>query len=109
MILPARESQRYETSLSSTLYVLNNIFDRVTSMKALRVVGSHGPSAKRYLAMYRTANAGQVLVEEEALSQYDALQYYPVHINETFCNRYKVAVKLGFGGSSTVWLCQDAV
>lgn len=83
-------------------------------MKALRVVRSQGIArsqriAERHLAMYRTAGAGQVFVEEETLSHYDALQYYPVHINQTFCNRYKVAAKLGFGGSSTVWLCEDIV
>lgn len=59
--------------------------------------------------MYHTAVAGQVFIEEETLSQYDASQYYPIHINQTFCNRYKVAAKLGFEGSSTVWLCEDIV
>ena len=85
-----------------------NVLDGLASMKALRVVRSQR-IAKRHLAMYRTAGAGQVFVEEETLLYYDALKYYPVHINQTFCNRYKVAAKLGFGGSSTVWLCEDIV
>ena len=75
-------------------------------MKALRVVRSHH-LVKRYPAMYHAASMGQVLVEEESLSHYNTSQYYPVHLNQTFCSRYKIAAKLGFGGSSTVWLCED--
>ena len=47
------------------------------------------------------------LIEEETLSHYQASDYFPVHINQVLFDRYKVAVKLGFGGSSTVWLCED--
>lgn len=77
-------------------------------MRILRVAGTYGTISTRYLATYPSTNADQVFLEEETLSHYDASSYYPVHIGQTFRNRYEVAVKLGFGGSSTVWLCHDA-
>jgi serine/threonine-protein kinase SRPK3 len=40
-------------------------------------------------------------------SYYDPSLYYPVHLKQTFHERYTTAVKLGFGGYSTVWLCHD--
>jgi serine/threonine-protein kinase SRPK3 len=46
-------------------------------------------------------------VEEETLPHYAASQYYPVQIGETFCARYQVVGKLGFGVTSTVWLARD--
>ncbi|RYG50584.1 hypothetical protein EON66_11680 [archaeon] len=33
--------------------------------------------------------------------------YHPVHIGETYNNRYVVLSKLGWGHFSTVWLCDD--
>ena len=46
-------------------------------------------------------------VEEEGLPSYVAGDYYPVAMGEVFASRYQVVSKLGFGVSSTVWLCQD--
>lgn len=46
-------------------------------------------------------------LEEETLLHYTASSFYPVHIGQIFHEKYQVKVKLGFGGSSTVWLCQD--
>lgn len=46
-------------------------------------------------------------VEEETLPTYRAEKYYPVHIGEVFDNRYQVIAKLGYGVTSTVWLCRD--
>lgn len=48
-----------------------------------------------------------MLVEEEELPDYVAKDYYPANIGQTFNDRYKIVGKLGFGGSSTVWLCRD--
>lgn len=60
-----------------------------------------------YLAMsYRTMVDSQPM-EEETTSYYDSSLYYPVHCNQNFAGRYKTAVKLGYGGYSTVWLCYD--
>ena len=62
---------------------------------------------KRYLVMCHAASTGLAFVEKEMLSHYNASQYYPVHLYQTFCSRYTIAVRRGFGASSTVWLCED--
>ncbi|KAK2865345.1 hypothetical protein FQN49_003671 [Arthroderma sp. PD_2] len=46
-------------------------------------------------------------IEEEGLPNYVADNFYPVYIGEVFASRYQVVSKLGFGMSSTVWLCRD--
>lgn len=46
-------------------------------------------------------------VEEETAPQYKAEKFYPVRLGEVFCSRYQVVAKLGFGTSSTIWLCRD--
>lgn len=46
-------------------------------------------------------------VEEEELPFYVAEQYYPVYIGEVFAARYQVVSKLGYGTSSTAWLCRN--
>ncbi|KAB8215212.1 kinase-like protein [Aspergillus novoparasiticus] len=48
-----------------------------------------------------------VTFEEETLPDYLEERYYPVHIGEIFKSQYQVVTKLGFGSSSTVWLCRD--
>ncbi|KAL9100958.1 MAG: hypothetical protein Q9163_003722 [Psora crenata] len=75
-------------------------------MKAVWVTRSQY-MVKRYPAICHTASIGRALVEEESLSHYNTSQYYPVRLNQIFSSRYKIAAKLGFGGSSTVWLCED--
>jgi len=47
------------------------------------------------------------IVEEERLPFYDHNDYYPMRIGEVIENRYQVVAKLGYGTSSTVWLCHD--
>ncbi|GFG14846.1 CMGC/CLK protein kinase [Aspergillus lentulus] len=46
-------------------------------------------------------------VEEEELPFYVAERYYPVYIGEVFAGRYQVVSKLGYGTSSTAWLCRN--
>ncbi|PWY77891.1 kinase-like protein [Aspergillus eucalypticola CBS 122712] len=46
-------------------------------------------------------------IEEETLPFYKPENYYPVSIGEVFGFRYQVVSKLGYGTSSTVWLCRD--
>ena len=48
-----------------------------------------------------------VLLEEETLPTYRAIDHYPVRMNEVINKKYRVVSKLGFGVSSTVWLAQD--
>ncbi len=47
------------------------------------------------------------LIEEQTLPRYCPQRYYPVHLGETFNDRYLVVAKLGYGASSTVWLTRD--
>lgn len=61
------------------------------------------PQSSRSLSISRASTAA---IEEETLTNYTS-QYYPVHIKQIFNNRYEVLAKLGYGGYSTVWLCQD--
>lgn len=46
-------------------------------------------------------------IEEETLPTYKAEKYYPARIGEIFNNRYQIVGKLGYGVTSTVWLCRD--
>lgn len=49
-----------------------------------------------------------LLYMQESLSRYRAGGYHPVTLGDTFKDgRYKVHHKLGWGGSSTVWLAYD--
>jgi serine/threonine-protein kinase SRPK3 len=49
----------------------------------------------------------QEKIEEEDLPAYCAEKFYPVRLGEVFNSRYQVVAKLGFGTSSTIWLCRD--
>ena len=44
-------------------------------------------------------------IEEEELPLYVPKDYYPVHIGGVFASRSQVVSKLGYGTSSTAWLC----
>ncbi|EDN10633.1 predicted protein [Histoplasma mississippiense (nom. inval.)] len=46
-------------------------------------------------------------IEEETLPAYKAEKYYPARIGEIFNDRYQIVGKLGYGVTSTVWLCRD--
>ncbi|KAM3423965.1 hypothetical protein BST61_g1358 [Cercospora zeina] len=46
-------------------------------------------------------------IEEETLPDYVASQFYPARIGEILRDRYQIVGKLGFGGTSTVWLARD--
>ncbi|KAH9215961.1 kinase-like protein [Leptodontidium sp. 2 PMI_412] len=48
-----------------------------------------------------------VKIEEEMLPFYNPRLFYPVRIGEVFGNRYQVVAKLGYGTTSTTWLCHD--
>lgn len=47
------------------------------------------------------------MVEEERLPSYNRNHYYPMRMGEVLKDRYRVVAKLGYGASSTVWLCRD--
>ncbi|KAM0713517.1 hypothetical protein Q7P37_010479 [Cladosporium fusiforme] len=45
--------------------------------------------------------------DEESLVGYKAEEYYPLRLGEVFNSKYQVVAKLGFGTTSTVWLCRN--
>ncbi len=47
------------------------------------------------------------LIQEQTLPRYCPNHYYPVHVGDTFNDRYQVIAELGFGTSSTVWMARD--
>lgn len=64
-------------------------------------------AARRVLACFRRQSQGQELVEEENVKACTHLGWYPVVIGEVFLDRYEVLGKLGWGQTSTIWLCKD--
>ncbi|EYE91453.1 kinase-like protein [Aspergillus ruber CBS 135680] len=46
-------------------------------------------------------------IKEEILHGYIAERYYPVYVGQIFNSRYQIITKLGFGATSTIWLCLD--
>jgi serine/threonine-protein kinase SRPK3 len=46
-------------------------------------------------------------IDEESLSDYDPKSYYPVQSNDTVGGIFRAKVKLGYGRTSTTWLCTD--
>ncbi|KAG6354358.1 hypothetical protein INS49_004375 [Diaporthe citri] len=46
-------------------------------------------------------------VDEESYSWYSPKEFFPVRIGELIRDRYQVITKLGYGTSSTSWLCRD--
>lgn len=46
-------------------------------------------------------------IEEQSLPFYHQKRYYPVEIDQTFDNRYRIIAKIGYGAYSTVWLAWD--
>ncbi|KAK7676386.1 hypothetical protein QCA50_020649 [Cerrena zonata] len=46
-------------------------------------------------------------LDEEQLSNYKPEIYYPIKIGDIVHEKYEVSLKLGFGGSSTVWLIRN--
>ena len=90
----------------SRLHIIPTKLHGLAPMKVLRIAKSK-PIIKRYSSISNAVNATRPLLERETHPHYKASEYYPVHLNQIFRNRYKVAAKHGYRGSSTVWLCED--
>lgn len=44
-------------------------------------------------------------IEEESLTCFKSSRYYPAKLGQVIREEYKVQAKLGYGGTSTTWLC----
>jgi hypothetical protein len=90
---------------SSQPFLLSNI-DRRTIHASSSSLGT--PNAPRLSTspgiglIYPSEN-----IEEETLPTYQAEKYYPVRIGQVLDNQYQILAKLGYGVTSTVWLCRD--
>ena len=49
----------------------------------------------------------EIPIEEELVSGYDPRYFYPVNPGDVLDSKYEITAKLGFGGSSTIWLGRD--
>ncbi len=86
---------------------MNSIMgSRMRLIRSLRgIKPSSGPSSANY--EYPAKLITDAPIEEERIPRYRPQRYYPVHIGETFHDRFLIVAKLGYGTSSTVWLAQD--
>ncbi|EGD84129.2 hypothetical protein H112_07823 [Trichophyton rubrum D6] len=85
-----------------------NAYPPSQNFPQLRSLASHTASAVQNLPITGfTALDERQKIEEERYGNYVAERFYPVHIGETFQSRYQVITKLGYGATSTVWLCRD--
>ena len=46
-------------------------------------------------------------VEEECWFYYTPQSFYPVRIGDVLHSKYQVLYKLGYGTTSTIWMCRD--
>ena len=84
----------------------NSLRSRGKQRVPLRVPPSH--SFRLSTTSTVTENVYLPNVELEYLDEYRVGGYHPTIIGDTFHgSRYEVAHKLGFGGSSTIWLARD--
>ncbi|GFN17421.1 putative protein kinase [Aspergillus tubingensis] len=70
------------------------------------------PTIRRIPPSYRQHTSHHYLpkdipIEEETLPHYNPKQYYPVNIGDIYHSRYQIIGKLGYGSTSTSWVCRD--
>ncbi|KAJ9257875.1 hypothetical protein DTO271D3_1667 [Paecilomyces variotii] len=81
--------------MQSTISNIRGVFS--TWLRPSRAETTQGPTLLR----------NDELIDEETVPGYDSTEYCPVGPGDVFNDRYKMVVKMGWGGSSTVWLARD--
>lgn len=80
---------------------------RPVQTNAFRAMSSDPSRTQQFAKPGFPELSSKTLVEEEDIPSYRAELFYPVRVGEVFASRYQVVTKLGYGTSSTVWLCRD--
>ena len=96
-------------SLGRALLSLGSSLDHATPLRRVaRTMSSVTPLPARHFPTSGFVKLdSSEKIEEEKLPTYVADDYFPVYIGKVFASRYQVVSKLGFGTSSTAWLCRD--
>lgn len=81
--------------MESAIFNIRSVFS--TWLRPSRAETTQGPTLLR----------NDELIDEETVPGYDSTEYCPVGPGDVFNDRYKMVVKMGWGGSSTVWLARD--
>ncbi|KAI0795995.1 kinase-like domain-containing protein [Abortiporus biennis] len=88
------------SSFRPTLRLFKNTF------KLKRWVGGYGKPRKFPTDGFRIVPTTELL-EEEKWPWYTPQSFYLVNIGDVFRSKYQVLYKLGYGTTSTVWMCRD--
>lgn len=80
---------------------------RPVQTNAFRAMSSDPSRTQQFAKPGFPELSSKTLVEEEDIPSYRAELFYPVRVGEVFASRYQVVTKLGYGTSSTAWLCRD--
>lgn len=105
MLAASRSSRRYLSSRkASTTYLMSHYSHRA-SARTMASISALPPRQFPTSGFVRLDSSEKI--EEESLPHYDAGRYYPAHIGDVLVSRYQIVSKLGYGTSSTAWLCRD--
>ena len=88
------------------LYLVFTYFAFTRFRLPMRLVGIRTTSMRGLSTMTHRYYPSQ-LDSIENIELYRLGGFHPISIGDTFNSRYRVLHKLGFGGSSTVWLARD--
>ena len=79
----------------------------VSALRARRALALFGLRPNFVTQVQPKILPAEIPIEEELVSGYDPRYYYPVNPGDILDSRYEITAKLGFGGSSTIWLGRD--
>ncbi|KAK0387572.1 hypothetical protein NLU13_3818 [Sarocladium strictum] len=115
MVAVTEHGQRISTCLPRRAMLAPHLSRSVRTSHALRLFTARSSSVAmttRQRARQFPSSGFEMIdpsqqVEEERLPRYRQKDYYPMSIGQVVEDRYQTVGKLGFGTSSTVWLCRD--
>lgn len=106
-----KRAQFQVSGLSSSL---SNNRTRVAEsrMRSMRNIVSRSPFSLFRKQPFPAPPPGPLLPREETIDEeicpgYNSTDFYPLKPGDVLANRYQALVKVGWGGSSTVWFARD--